>query len=241
MKTNKTLIIIALFLAFASMSAKDVNSIIEKNLLARGGKKNLEGIKSSEAKVNMTAMGMEMPMKLYSKKPAKARMEMSVMGQNMITAYDGVKAYVSQNGTVMELDPEQSEKVKEQMKSQSNSYENPLVNYAEKGIKIELAGAETIDGEDFDILKITDKEGKISKIFINTKTGIDFKINTKQQFQDVEKDVDIFFEDNKNVDGILVPHKMVIKTDGEEFAVMKFEYIKFNVNLEDSLFKLESK
>jgi outer membrane lipoprotein-sorting protein len=239
MKRNITFFLLIGFLAVNLLNAKDVNSIIEKNLAARGGSKALAAINTTEAKILTSAMGMEMEMKVFSKKPSKSRMEMSVMGQNIITVYDGEKAFMSQNGNVTELPPDQTEQVKEQMKSQAGSYDNPLLDYAAKGNKVELSGVENVDGDECDVLKITTKDAKVSYLYISTGSSLDIKMKSKQNFQGTDKDVEIYFEDNKKVDGILVPHKMTIKADGEEFASMKFEYIKFNKTIEDSMFKLK--
>lgn len=237
---KKSLILLfALFLFGSQAYSESVDEIIAQNIKARGGKAKYENMETYQMKMRMNMMGMNMPMTIYMKDPDKMRMDVTMMGQNVITVLNGDRAWVSQGGQVTELPQDQVSKVKEQMDQQSNFLENQFIDYKDKGIKIVLEGTEEVDDKNCFVLKVTDKEGETSTLYIDTETYLEHKIITTQQNMGQEMEMEIFIKNNKWVNGILVPHKMEMYSDGEPAGEFIIEDVIINEPIDNSLFTME--
>ena len=219
--------IIILVISSLSMMSQSVDEIIQKSIDASGGKDALS-MKSSIIKMSMNAMGMDMAMTMYTKKPA-FRLVQNVMGQEIIVIFDGEKGWMKSPmaGGVQDLSPEQIE----QMKSNADVNSMSLYAYKEKGSTIEKVGKEKLDGVTVYNLKITEKDGTISNLYIDADKFIALKMVSNPPSGQAE----IFFNDYKKMDCVLMPSKLVIKTGGME-VTMNVEDYKCNAKIEDSMF-----
>ncbi len=230
------ILLFALFLIGSQANSETVDEIIAKNIKAHGGQDKFENMQSYQMDMKMNVMGMSIPTKMFMKNPDKMRMEMSMMGQNIITVLNGDNAWVSQAGTVQELPPEQIDQVKQQMEGQSNFFENQFINYKEKGIDIELQGTEEIEGKNYFKLLIKDETDVI--MYINTETYLEYKMIMNQQAMGNTTEMEVYLKNNKWVSGLLFPHKIEMYSDGEPAGEILLENIKINEQIDDSMFIL---
>jgi hypothetical protein len=167
-------------------------------------------------------------------------MEMSMMGQNIITVLNGDKAWLSQGGTVTELPSDQFEQVKSQMEGQSNFFENQFIDYKEKGMDISLIGTEKLDnGKNYYKLLIKDPNGTEITMFIDTETYIEYKMIANQQVMGNPTEMEIYLKNNKWVNGLLIAHKIEMFSAGEPAGEIILENFKINEPIDDSMFILE--
>ena len=234
---KKTLILLFALVLFGSQAySETVDEIINKNIKAHGGEEKYEDMTSYQMDMSMDVMGMSIPTTFYMKKPGKMRAEMSMMGQSIITVVNGDNAWISQGGQVMELPLEKIPQVKEQIEGQSDVFTNMFIGYKEKGMDIRLEGTEKIDGKDYFKLIITEKDGKLINMFIDSKTYLEYKIVTMQGMMGEETEMEIFLKSNKWVQGILIPHKIEMFSNGEPAGDITLKNIKLNEPIDDSLF-----
>ncbi|MBC7363793.1 MAG: hypothetical protein H5U07_04520 [Candidatus Aminicenantes bacterium] len=121
-------------------------------ILALGGREALAEIKDTRMTGNMEIIqyGMNAPFTMYQKEPDKFRMEMEIMGMNMVQLYDGQKAIMTnpQSGEIIELPADQAKTFRRQ------ALGNDATLHPEKyGITYAYKGEETIDGKKYLVLE----------------------------------------------------------------------------------------
>ena len=58
------------------------------------------------------------------------------------------------------------------------------------------------------------------------------------KIQDVDREAETVFSNYKYVDGILIPFSVETKMDGKTVMQMVLEDVKYNVDLDDSIFEM---
>ena len=131
---NRIIALAVLFLisTFASFS-QTAEEIVDKSIAATGGMDAYKNMKSSKMVAKMNASGMEFSMIMMAKSPA-FRLEQEMMGQKMITVFDGKDGWMltPQTPDAQSLPPEAIAGMREQ----ANMTDNPLLKYKEPGAKI---------------------------------------------------------------------------------------------------------
>ncbi len=189
--------------------AQSIDEIVNKHIEARGGAEKLKGIKTLVIENSMTMQGMEIPMKQMIATGRGLRMEISVMGNEMITAIDGAKGWAIRPA-MMGGTGEPEDLPADQIKNSTSQLDpaGPLFNYKEKGTKVELVGKEPVDKKENYHLKVTTKEGTPVDYFLDANTYLLTKqvASLNMQGQDVRQEMT--FSDYKDVAGIKFPHTM---------------------------------
>ncbi len=142
-----TLLIIFSFYAVSAWS-QSVDDIIKKHIEALGGLEKIEAIKTLKITGTATRGGgnfsFESDFTRYVKQPNMVRNETEMRGNLIVQAYDGKTAWA--------IIPFRSEDPEEMTGPQAQSIigqaeiGSPLVNYKDKGFKIELLGKEEFEG-----------------------------------------------------------------------------------------------
>ena len=219
-----------------AQSAKD---ILNKMIEAQGGRANLAKIKDSTASgtMEMASMGLSGSLTFYQKEPNKMRIDMELMGMVITEAYDGEIAwgFDPQTGSIQEMPAEQAQDIK-RMALGNNSMLHP----EKYGITYSYIGKETIESQDFYVLKQAFEDGFSATLYIDAKTYLVHKTKSKAPNEmGMEVDQEVFSTDYRKVEGIMVAHEIRILQDGAEFITMTFTEVAFNTGLEDSFFKKE--
>jgi outer membrane lipoprotein-sorting protein len=233
---SSLLLISFLVIPAKSQSAPD---ILQKMIDAMGGRKALEKIKDTTiaGSMDLTQMGLSATITIYQKEPNKSRFDIEVMGMVITQAYDGDVAWATnpQTGMTEEMSEQQAEYMKRE--SLGNSvYLDPK----KLGISFSYKGKENIEGKDYLVLEQAYADGYTSTLYLDPDTYLAFKgKGLTLNNMGVEVEAETFFSDYKKVDGILIAHTLVSFQDGEEFMTLTITEVKFNAELEDSLFAME--
>jgi outer membrane lipoprotein-sorting protein len=240
-KVKKTLVIIAAILSVALLAnayAMTVDEIIAKNLEAMGGKENLKAIKTMKTSGKLYSMGMEAPFTMIHKRPNSYRFETTIQGVEMVQAFDGETAWgimpFAGNTKPQKLPGIQAKMIKEQA-----DMDGFLMDYKEKGYKIELVGKQDLEGTETYLLKVTNVpmiEGMVVNIYLDAEYFIELRQNMKGEYEGQPFDTDVDLGDYKEVDGIMLPHSYEVKMGGQTMSSMIFENIELNADVNDSLF-----
>jgi len=105
-------------------------------------------------------------------RPRKMRMELEFAGQTAIQVYDGSSGWKLRpflNRRVVE--PYTAEELR--IASTQADLDGPLVDYAAKGTRIELAGTEKVEDRDAYKLKLTMKSGQAIHVWIDAQTFLE--------------------------------------------------------------------
>jgi len=90
--------------------------------------------------------------------------------------------------------------------------DGPLVDYAAKGTKIELAGMEKVEDRDTYKLKLTLKSGQSIHVWIDAQTFLEAKIEGQPRRLDgIYHPVEVYYRDYRPVQGLQIPHVLETK------------------------------
>jgi len=232
----KILSILILIFAVTYANSQTADMIIGKAINAIGGEKSFKNINSIEYNMTLTGMGQEMPMKFYKKGEDKFRLEMNYMGQEMISVFNGKSGWTKTAGNVIEVPEVALNEYKEQLRSQVAAFDMPFLNYKEKNITFELIGEEPVNGIDTYKIEATSADGN-STIYIEKATNLLIKATSVQNINGQNIDADVFMSDYKSVGSLKMPHKIEVKSNGEDLVKIVLTSLKINENIDDSLFQ----
>jgi outer membrane lipoprotein-sorting protein len=184
-----------------------------------------------------TSKQVQLPFTLEMKRPHKSRLEIQFAGNTAVQVFDGtngwkVRPFLNRNNA----EPFTTEELKSEV--DRADLEGPLVDYAAKGTKVELAGVESVDGHDAYKLKLTTKSGKVQNIWIDAHSFLDVKVQgTPRRFDGRMRDVFVYQRDFKTVGGLNIPHEYETAVEGVTGThKMVFESVKVNTSLDDARF-----
>lgn len=237
--------ILTLILAFfiSNAFAQTADEVINNYVTAIGGMEKLNSIKTAKMSGKFSAGSMDINFTRYYKRPSKMKMEMTIQGMTMIQAYDGTNAWM--------LNPFQGSREAEKMsdvdaKEVKNNadFEGNIVNYQQKGSKVELIGKEDMEGTEVYKLKLTNKDGDVSYYYFDAQSYLILKESNKRKMGEKEISVDVIYGNYKATDGFLFPMSVEILAPespmgGSQKAVI--EKIEYNVPTEDSDYLMPEK
>jgi len=223
----------------AVLSAQTVDELIAKSAAARGGLDKLKAVTSSRLTGNFAAGPMQAGFVEVTKRPNRLRRDITIQGLNLVQAYDG------QNGWQIipftgkkDAEPISGDELKD-LQEEADT-DGPLVDYKQKGNKVELVGKEKVEGTDAFNLKVTLKNGDVRNIYLDADTFLPIKSSGKTTRRGTEIKVESTLGDYKEVNGILVPFSVQVHLEGAEIDSEKisFDKVEFNVPVDDSVFKM---
>ena len=237
-------ILTALSLAVCSLAVGQtgptVDELVAKNLAARGGLEKIKAIQSLKMSAKAIVMnGMELPMTIYVKRPSSMRVEMSLQGKSIVQAFDGTDAW-SINPMTGSDDPKKSgeQETKSMRENAGESLDGSLVDYKDKGIKLELMGKEDVEGSPAYKIKVTKKDGTVSYDWVDAESYLEVKSSTKTTQMGQEMQVESYTSAFKPEGGVMLPHTMDQRVNGQSMMKMSIDTIAVNTPLEDALFKM---
>jgi hypothetical protein len=223
------------------LGAQTLDEILAKNFQARGGLDKLKAVTAVKlsGKLIVPAQGLEMPVTIWQKKPARIRIESTFQDQVIVQAHDGRKAwwimpFVAPEAR--EMSREQGERLAEQA-----DFENPLLAYREKGDRLELLGREELEGAPVFSLRLTRADGREILIYLDEKSGVELKNTMVLRPGAGETVQEIIFTDYKPVGGLLMPFAIENKTDGKTVARLSLTAIEINPRVDDAIFLMPGK
>jgi outer membrane lipoprotein-sorting protein len=116
--------------------------------------------------------------------------------------------------------------------------DGPLVDYARKGTRVELAGTEKIEGKKAYKLKLTLKNGERRFVWVDAKTFLDVKTSGDPRKLDGRPHpVAIYSRDYRKVDGLEIPFVQETVVEGvKQRRKMVLKAVTVNPPLQDALF-----
>jgi outer membrane lipoprotein-sorting protein len=241
-----TLILMVLFLAasFTNVFALTVDEVIEKNIEAKGGREKLEAVKSMKTTGKMfTIGGMEAPFTMYNKRPDNYRFEATIQGMSMVQAYDGETAWsiMPWGGST---EPQKIPNMQAQSTKQQADMDGFLLNYKERGYKVELVGKEDMEGTEVYHLKLSNLgmlEGMTIDIYLDAEYFIEIKQTMKGSYEGQTFEVNTYMGDYKEVEGMMMAHSIDVKMGGKTVSTLVSEKIEINTEIDDSIFTMPVK
>jgi outer membrane lipoprotein-sorting protein len=200
-----------LFAAVPAWAEPSVDELVEKYQEARGGADAWKALKTARMNGNMTMGPMEAPFRLEFARDNKVRMEFDLQGMTAIQAYDGKVGWAVMP-FLGKLDPEPM--AEDQLKTIKDmaDMDGPLVDYKAKGHKVEMAGAEPIEGTDAYKLQITKANGDEETWWLDAEYYLPIKTASKIEQMGQTMEVSTTLGDYKEVDGLIFPFSISSST-----------------------------
>jgi hypothetical protein len=234
---RKTLLVF-LALSASPLLGQTADDIIARYLKTVGGLDKIQTVKSlRRTGTFLTPSGTEFQLMETYKRPNMARQEYTLSGMTGVYAYDGRSGWKIEpwNG---KKDPEPMGE--EELKSiiEDSDFDGPLVNYRQKGNKVELAGMDSVEGTDTYKLKVTSPNGDVRFYYMDTDYYVPIQIETKRVVRGSEREYETILGDYKEVNGWYLPFSVETKSKGST-TPQKITWMNMSANLplDDSLFR----
>ncbi len=237
--------------------------VVTKNIAARGGLQAWRAVQTLAMSGKMDAGGNESPTRLavpgikaagaaLPKRPAeqarlpfrlelkrggKSRLEIDFRGETAVQVYDGAKGWKLRPFLNRhEVEPFTSDEMK--ALAMQSDVDGPLVDYAQKGTKVELEGSEKVEGNDAYRLKLTLKNGTSQRVWVDAKTFLETKIDGAPRRLDGKMHaVEVYYRNYRAVNGLTLPQLMETKVEGvRQTEKIDIEKVTVNSRVEDSRF-----
>lgn len=228
-------IVVALVFLSANITrAITIDEIIANNLDARGGKKGLEALTSLKVTGTLTLQGMEATFTQHYKGGNKLRMDLVLMGQSVVTAYDGAIAWA--NGPFTGGKPKLANDDETRRAKDEADFTGNFIRSDEKGLTITLEGTEDVNGSTAYKIKVVRKDSSVTTTFIDAITWLEIQHVDQVQTPTAAISVVKKVSDYKPVNGILFPMTTSVSYNGDEMMAMKWETVETNVPIDDAIF-----
>lgn len=222
-------------LGAGAAQAQTVDEIVSRNIQAKGGAALLAATTSVRTVGTGTMQGAEVAVTSASKRPSFFRNEMEMGGQKLVQGFDGTTLWVAAGNMPPQALPPgpQTESLKH-----SSQIDSPLLNYKEKGTKIELGEPAKENGRTFHHLIVRPKTGPAMHYYIDAATNLESKMIIDVEDDGQKVKMEMRFSNFKAIDGRTVPLTVSQYVNGKEVGQMHFEKIEFNVPLDESIFRM---
>ncbi|HEY6095066.1 MAG TPA: outer membrane lipoprotein-sorting protein [Gallionellaceae bacterium] len=217
-----------------------VAQIVTKNVAARGGLKAWHAVNTLILSGRMEAGGKsnaDLPFVMKMERPRMSRLEIRFQGQTAVQVFDGehgwkVRPFLGRN----EVEPFTPAETR--VADAWGELDGPLVDYARKGIRVELQGRESVEGHSTYKLELTMKNGDKRHVWIDAANFLERKIEGDPRMLDGRmRNVAIFYRDYKTENGLTTPRVFETAIEGgKQHHKMYIERVAVNQPMEKGSF-----
>ena len=243
MKLKKIIASAFILLATSAVTfAQTADEIVAKHIEAIGGADKWKAVKAMEMNNKFTVQGMDIASKTVIVSGKSLRTDISVMGQEIISAIDGETGWAQQPammGGTGEPEDMPGALIKESRKQVYLG--GSLLNYKDNGATIELVGKEKLEGVDVYHLKMIEKGGDVTNLFVSTANYYVLKSAGKRNIQGKEIEAEVNFSNFKQIEGLTFPYTMETASPMGGMITIETDSIKLNPKIDESIFKKPAK
>lgn len=240
---------LALFLLASALIAPAVNAqelksftvdtLVAKNIEAKGGADALRAVQSFRVKGKMLVNQgqIEFAYVQTKKRPGAVRAEATLQGMTAVLAYDGAQGWKIQPFGGRK-DPEKMSVDDAKSLVEDAEIDGPLVDWQAKGSTVEYLGPEDVDGTLAHKLKVVRKNGDVSYVYLDPDYFLEIRIVSQRIEQGAQVEVETDFGDYEKIGGVFFPFSIEAgpkgATDKQKIILEKAEV---NVPVDDTVFK----
>ena len=227
----------AVLFSVGLVSAQSVDDIINKHVEAMGGAAALSQFKSLRVEAAMQVMGMEIETKTTIVHQRGYHSETEVQGMKIVQAIDGNTGWMinpMMGQTTAQALPEEAVASMVAQLDLTGMYK-----YAEKGIKAELVGQESIEGDPAYVVRLTLPNGGQVTNYISKDSHYIIRTVVKVTAEGQEIETKVSQSNFKKVNGIVYPFTSQIETPAMPGAVtMLVKNIEVNGTINEAIFAM---
>ncbi len=216
--------------------AQTAEELVAKNIQAKGGLEKLKAIQSVRMTGTQDNDGFKAAVSQENKRPDLVRETFALQGMTSIQAYDGASGWqVRPFGG--RKDPELMGEEDLRSLLLDADFDGPLVDYKEKGNKIESLGHDIVDGDDAYKLKVTLKNGDIIYYYLDPDTFLEIRKEQQLFLRGSAQEFVVNLGSYKPVNGVMFPFWSAGGPKGTDpLPNTTFDKIEVNVPLEETKF-----
>ncbi len=223
----------------SEMDVAKARKILAASVEAHGGLEKLNAVKNVVADsqtIRYTPMGqMDLKVVLYQVYPDKMRQNIVTPQGEISIVFDGEAAFAMSPTGTQPLPPEMVTSLKNAIFRDTVPL---LVHLTENDVPIQYAGTGEVDGKPTSVLLVKQPSGEMVKVFISEDTHYVVKLAFRETEQGVTMDIETMFSDFRDVEGVKFAFHVVQNVNGELYTDNRFNSVKLNAELDDSLFEV---
>lgn len=238
MKKLFSFLTILILSASVNLIAQDPDEILENYFEVIGQEKMLE-FETFIYKGKIIQMGMELPMTMYQKRPAKARMEAEIQGAKIIQVYDGENGWsiIPMTGS---MEPQDMGEDETKSMKQMADIDGDLYNWKKKGFDLTLIGEDDMEGTAVYKIKLVKPDGDEYIYYIDAENYVVLRVDSKIMMQGVQLEASSTFSNFKPVSGIVLPYSVEQEMNGQVVMQIVFDSVELDAEIPDSMFEKPS-
>jgi hypothetical protein len=223
------------------LQGQTLDEVLARNYQAHGGLDKLLALKAwkMSGKISLPEQKLELPVEIWQKAPDKLRVETAFQDMKVTQGYDGSQAWWIMPllaAEAQEMPGDQARQFQEQA-----GFENPLVEFKEKGYQLELLGQEDLEGKPVFKLKLTKAGGQEIYFYLDGESGIERKVSRTMKDGAADALVEILYGDYRPVDGLVMPHTVENRVNGKTRMRLAMDRIAVNPVLSEAIFAMPDK
>lgn len=231
------LCIVALCMLPLVVAAQSVDEILAKVYTARGGLERIHSVKSQRITGEISVGSDSGPFAVELERPLKMHMQLTVQNLTMVRVYDGKSAGWANNPFAGKMNPDAMTADDLKNISEESDFDGPLVDYKQKGNKIELIGKDKVGDTDVWRLRLTNKNGDVRFYLFDANSFLLLKWEGQREDQGKQYPIESFFHDYRDVDGLKMSFEIDSGAPGSQPTQrLRIEKIELNPVLSDSEF-----
>ncbi len=221
---------------FVAANAQTVDDIIQKYTTTMGGLDAFNAVKTLKITGNVSVQGMDLPLTVEIINGRAMRNDVSVMGQSVTNSYKDGKGWKINPLAGISIATDVTGYELSDFKAQS-MMASPLMDYKARGHQVELQGQEDVEGIKCNKLKFTSKDdGKVTTYYISIADNLPIKTVSSREIQGQDIDVETFYSDAKDFNGLKFFMTKTQKIEGQTFQEIKYTTIELNVPVDEKYF-----
>jgi len=236
----QTMVALLMVLAAPMALGYTADELVAKNVEAKGGIDKLRAIQSVRLSGKLIVGGglLQLDYVALIKRPQLVRYEAKLQGLTQVQAFDGSQAW--------QINPFQGRKDPEKLSADdakgmgedAADVVGPLVDYKEKGYRIESLGTEDVDGTEAYKLRLTRPNGDLIYVYLDPDYFLEIRTLTRRIEHGVPNETITDYGDYEKVNGVFLPLSQESGPKGSsDRQKVQFETAEFNVAVEDAQFR----
>jgi len=235
---QRLVVFLLLFSSFAF--SQTANELIAKNIQAKGGVDKSTAIKTVRMTGKLDAAGgFTGLIGQENMRPSLVRETFTLQGMTQVQAYDGSLGW--------QIRPFGGRKDPQLMGEDDMrdllidaDFDGPLVDYKEKGNRVEFLGHDTVDGDDALRLKVILKNGDIIYYYLDPDTYLEIRKEVQEFIRGSVRENVTDLGSYKPVGGVMFPFSVAggPKNDPSSWQNVTYKTIEANIPLANSDFAL---
>jgi len=221
-------------------SSEKVEQLVARYVTARGGIANLHALRSLRLTGTVRSgrgFTIEASYGVVQKRGGRIRTEVTFQSLTGVDAYDGKDGW-STEPFRGRRDPFRQSADETKRLAHEADIEGPLVDWREKGHRVEYLGTEEVDGTQAHKLRVTFKDGDVEYRYLDPDAFLEIRIERESHIRGNEQITEADVGDYEQVAGVFIPFSIDSgRKGGPRTNHVTIDRAEPNVEIDDALFR----